>query len=252
MPEIMKLANFWYYLNTGDEPEAEEGYTISQESRKYIDCLFCYPNEYWKYIATVYFMKNNANADFEESFCAMLKKITAFMFAKFLIQPTVNAVKPDVFNACVSIERGQDFWSDAKFEIKADSFYSSMRLTRSLLLLHAYLNPKQIGIIPYDFHVEHVLPRKWQTANYNGWNFEQAQEWLDSFGNRVVFEKKLNIQAGNGYFGRKKERYNQSEIADIKDLAAYAKDDFTVDDIKNRENEFVSRLTNFFVEQGVC
>jgi len=252
MSEVMRLANFWYYLNKRDEPENEEGYTISLESRKYIDCLFYYPNEYWKYVASVYFMKNNDKTDFEKGFCSILKKVTTFMFAKFITTPTVNAVKPDVFNACVSIEKGQNFWNDIKFTITSNNFYSSVRITRSLLLLHAYLNPQQVGIIPYDCHIEHILPKKWQAANYNGWDKEQAQEWLENFGNRVVFEKKLNIQAGNGYFGRKKERYAQSNIADIKDLANYASNDFTVDDIKNRENEFISRLTNFFVEQGVC
>jgi uncharacterized protein with ParB-like and HNH nuclease domain len=251
--EIIKLADFWYYLNTRKNPKTyDEGYTISLESRKYIDCLFLYPNEYWKYVVSVYFMKNNEKADFENGFYHALKRITAFMFAKFLVQPTVNAVKPDVFNACVAIENEQDFWNDTKVTIENDNFYSSVKLTRSLLLLHAYLNPKQKKIISYDFHVEHILPRSWQTANYNGWNYKQAEEWLDSYGNRVVFENKLNIQAGNGYFGRKKEKYIQSTIEDILALARYKKDDFAIDDIKKREDEFISRIMRFFAEQGVC
>jgi len=252
MPEIMRLANFWYCLNTGFDPEPEKGYAISHEARKYIDCLRCYPNEYWKYVAGVYFMKNGHNDNFADDFCAVLKKIAAFMFAKFLTAPTVNAVKADVFNACVAIENEQDFWNDAKFTITSESFYSSVKLTRSLLLLHAYLNPEQEEIIEYEFHVEHILPRKWQSANYNGWTHEQAQEWLDSFGNRVAFEKKLNIQAGNGYFGRKKDKYAESDIADVQALANFPRDDFNVGDIEKREAEFIQRIMDFFGAQGVC
>jgi hypothetical protein len=196
-------------------------------------------------------MKYSDTANFEDGFCRVLKKITAFMFAKFLTEPTVNAVRPNVLNSCVAIENEQAFWNDMKFNISGKNLYSSIKLTKSLLLLHAYLNPKQEEIIPYDFHVEHILPRKWQAANYNGWNYDQAQKWLDSFGNRVVFEKKLNIQAGNGYFGRKKLKYKESVISDVLDLADFPRDDFTVNDIEKREEEFVSRITDFFKIQGV-
>ena len=253
MSEMMKLANFWYCLNTGHEPEVDEGYTISLESRKFIDCLFYYPNEYWKYVATVYFMKYSDTADFEDGFCRVLKKITAFMFAKFLSEPTVNAVRPDVLNACVAIENEQDFWTDIdpKFAITGKSFYSSTKLTRSLLLLHAYLHPKQNEIIPRDFHIEHILPRKWQETSYNSWNYDQAKKWLDSFGNRVVFENKLNIQAGNGYFGRKKPKYKKSVISDVLDLADFQRDDFTVNDIEKREEKFMQRIKDFFNSQSV-
>jgi hypothetical protein len=56
----------------------------------------------------------------------------------------------------------------------------------------------------------------------------------------------LNIEAGNGYFGRKKEKYSKSEIAHIKDLSNYEKDDWTKEDIDKREIEFKNRLMSFF------
>ena len=40
---------------------------------------------------------------------------------------------------------------------------------------------------------EHIFPKKWQTTNYNGWDEKDAQAYLDCFGNKIVFEKKLNI-----------------------------------------------------------
>lgn len=55
--------------------------------------------------------------------------------------------------------------------------------------------------------MEHIFPQKWQNTNYNGWTREDAKEYLEQIGNKMWLEKKINIQAGNGYFGRKKEKY---------------------------------------------
>lgn len=33
--------------------------------------------------------------------------------------------------------------------------------------------------------------------------------YLDRLGNKIAIEKKLNIQASNGYFGQKKSLYNK-------------------------------------------
>ncbi|MCL1986934.1 MAG: DUF262 domain-containing HNH endonuclease family protein [Firmicutes bacterium] len=248
MADLSKLADFWLALNTHSQPN--ESYIISDESRKFVHCLAYYPNEYWKYLVSVYFMKNCQSQNFEHEFTKLLKKVTAFMFAKFLVAPTVNQVKMDIFNACIAIYQNADFWIDAKLQVDKDKFYSSAKISKALLLLHAYLNPKQMGVLPQDFQVEHILPRKWQNTNYNGWTQEQAAKYLETFGNKVVIERKLNIQAGNGYFGRKKERYAESQIADVRDLINI--DDFNIENIKARENAFQAKLLDFFVEQGVC
>ena len=117
---------------------------------------------------------------------------------------------------------------------------------KSLLLLHAYLNANQTGLIQPTFQIEHIFPIKWQNTNYKGWNRKDADFYLESFGNKVILEKKLNIQAGNDYFGRKKERYKDSKIADVHDLSDYPKDDWLKDDIKKREKEFITRIITFF------
>ncbi|MCL1999166.1 MAG: DUF262 domain-containing HNH endonuclease family protein [Turicibacter sp.] len=248
MEDLSKLADFWLCLNTGSKPD--ESYTISDESRKFINCLAYYPNEYWKYVISVYFMRNCQAENFEHEFTELLKKVTAFMFAKFLVAPTVNQVKMDIFNACIAIHKNADFWAGVKFQIDEEKFYSSAKMAKPLLLLHAYLNPKQTAVLPKDFQVEHILPRKWQNTNYNGWTQKQAAEYLEKFGNKVIFERKLNIQAGNGYFGRKKERYGESRIADVRELTSL--DDFTVENIEVREKAFQGRLLQFFSGQGVC
>ena len=63
--------------------------------------------------------------------------------------------------------------------------------------------------------------------------------------NLTITEKRLNIQAGNGYFERKKDKYKESQIAVVKDLAAYPKSDWNKEDIEERESKFKGRIVTF-------
>jgi Protein of unknown function DUF262/Protein of unknown function (DUF1524) len=250
MDDITVLANFWYYVNTGNDPEPEEGYIISVDARKYLHCLSHYANEYWRFATSVFFLRNKTSPAFDNDFKDFLITLTAFLFAKFIDAPTVNAIKDDIYNACITLENGQAFdrtykLDEVRFREKIDEQASS-RLMRPLLLLDAYLNPNQKKLIPSGFDIEHIFPKKWQEANYNGWAEIEAMSHLDRFGNKIVFEKKLNTQAGNGYFGRKKEKYKTSEIEVVKELSAYPKNDWMKEDIEKRETEFKDRLMEFF------
>lgn len=250
MDDIMTLASFWYYVNTNNEPDDEAGYKISFEARKYLHCLSHYPNEFWRYATSVFFIKNKDGSDFDEELGIFLKKIMVFLFAKFIEAPTVNAIKDDIYYACVSIEEGNSF--DRQFKLEEGRFkekieeQASARLMRALLLLDAYLDDNQTNLIPTSFDIEHIFPKKWQETNYNGWEEKDAQLYLDRFGNKIVLEKKLNIQAGNGYFGKKKDKYRVSNVAVTKALAEYYKNDWVKEDIEKRESEFIDRIIAFF------
>ena len=251
--EVMALANFWRYINVGIEPDDEINYVISKEARKYLHCLKCYPNEFWKYPTSVFFMKNENSETFDADFISMLKKLVAFLFAKFIDAPSVNAIKDDIYSSCISLNNQNEF--NFKIVVNEELLsqqidgHSSSRISRALILLDAYLNPNQIELIPETFDIEHIFPKKWQDANYNGWNFDDALAYLDRFGNKIAFEKRLNIQAGNGYFGVKKERYKVSTIADVIELSNYYKNDWVKEDIEERETSFKENLITFFKEE---
>lgn len=195
-------------------------------------------------------MKNRESQSFDEDFQMVLKELLSFLFVKFIEKPTVNAIKDDVFNAYISLENNNKLKFDYSFnEIllkqQIESF-SSSRISRALLLLDAYLNPKQENLIESNFDIEHIFPKKWQDTNYNGWEKKDAELYLEKFGNKIIFEKKLNIQAGNGYFGNKKNKYGISKIANVLDLFNYPKNDWTKEDIEQREEEFKTRIITFF------
>lgn len=249
MTDILTIANFWRYVNIGIEPD-EITYEISDDARKFLHCLSCYPNEFWKYPTTVFFLKNKDKETFDFDFQKMLQGLNAFLYAKFIDAPTVNAIKDDIYNACISIQNDNSLavridFNEELLKQQLDS-HSSSRLSRGLLLLHAYLHDDQKDLIPETFDIEHIFPKKWQDTNYNGWSIEDATKYLDRFGNKAVFEKKLNIQAGNGYFGVKKKRYSSSSIAEVLDLSRYPKNDWVKDDIESREIKFKNTLMSFF------
>lgn len=250
LPEILDLASFWRHINTGIEPGENVNYEISTAARKCLHCLSCYPNEFWKYAISVFFLKNKNSEAFDKDFTEMLLKLIAFLFAKFIDNPTVNAIKDDIYLSCISLHSNNELQYKLSFS-EADlrrniGGHNSSRISRALLLLFSYLHPDQKELIPETFDIEHIFPKKWQNTNYNGWSKDDADLYLDRFGNKCVFEKKLNIQAGNGYFGVKKQKYKSSKIATILDLANYDKDDWTKVDIEDREKNFTDCLMDFF------
>lgn len=249
MNEIMSLAEFWRYVNVGIEPFEDVKYSLTIEARKFLHCLNCYPNEFWKYATSVFFMKNKESDTFNEDFVKMLKKLVSFLFVKFIEAPTVNAIKDDIYTTCISLNNKTELqfritFNDDIMVHKIDG--ASSRLSRALLLLDAYLHQQQIDLIPDTCDIEHIFPKKWQDSNYNGWSLEDADAYLDRLGNKIIFEKKLNIQAGNGYFGIKKQKYKMSRIATVHELSNYPKNDWGRHDIDEREKRFKNTIINFF------
>jgi uncharacterized protein with ParB-like and HNH nuclease domain len=249
--DLLIITDFWLYINANKKND-EITFDISTESRKYLHCLSLYPNEFWKYITTVFYLKNKNDEKFSDKFTIFLKKLTAFLFIKFIEKPTVNAIKDEVYQMCIAAQQGNTIGFNLiinEDELKSRiRLYSSSKLTRALILLHAYLNDNQIDLLPITFDIEHIFPKKWQSTNYFGWEEKDAQIYLEKFGNKVAFEKKLNIQAGNGYFGNKKQKYSQSKIHDVLYLANLEQTDWVKNDIEKREDSFIEKLISHFKE----
>ena len=250
MTNLASLSDFWFAVNTGTT-RLDDVEKINIEAQKYLHCLQCYPNEYWKYVTSVFYYKHGEFEDFINTFSVFLKRLTAFLFAKFIEKPTVNAIKDDIYQLGIDVFLGKPLSFgisiNDQFKTKlSDAF--SLKIAKAVILLYAYQNPKQIAIIPSNFEVEHIFPRIWQNTNYNGWDKKDADEYLEKFGNKVAIEKKVNIQAGNGYFGKKKGKYSNSKIGDVLDLSMYSNNDWVKDDIEKREGNFINVLLKFFTD----
>lgn len=178
------------------------------------------------------------------------------MYAKYIYTPSLSGVKGAVYALDVEICKGRPLatlnggFIDENIEYEMDKFTNSVvkQFSRGLLTIDAYLNPRQTSLLQNieKLEIEHILPKKWQNANYNGWCEEDANQCLELFGNKVLFEKRLNIQAGAGYFGQKKIKYSKSNIANVLDLATLETNDWSQDELMARDKEFKKRIISFF------
>ncbi|WP_343631312.1 DUF262 domain-containing HNH endonuclease family protein [Fluviicola sp.] len=249
MPNIIDLSLFWLYINKNEKHESIS-VDFNIYTWKQLQILSTYPNEYWKYIVSVYYLINRSTSTFNDNFPKFLENLQAFLLVRFIENPSVNAIKDSIYQHCIYIANSQDH--SFTREINDDQLrerlpiYSYSRITRSLLLLHAYQNKHQMDLIPNGHDIEHIFPKKWQNTNYNGWEQIDAKNYLEKFGNKILFEKRLNIQAGNGYFNAKKTHYSKSNIANVVELANHKNTDWVKEDIIEREERLISDLISYF------
>lgn len=247
MDDIIELAEFWRSANGYSGK-----YKISDSAMKWLQCLWCFPNTIWVYPVSAYFLVQKS----VENMDSFLRKLCAFIYAKYIYTPSISGIKGAIYALDAEICKKMELTTlngtfiDDNIEYEMDKFTNSAvkQFSRGLLTIDAYLNPKQIDLLQNieKLEIEHILPKKWQNANYNGWNEADAAQCLELFGNKVLFEKKLNIQAGAGYFGQKKIKYSQSGIANVLELATLDTDDWSKDELTARDKEFKKRMINFF------
>lgn len=236
MDDLNALMDVWEVVNARME-SPDLAWTSNPEIRKQLDLLNMYPNEFWKYPVGVFYLTHKSNNDFEEKFLRFLSKFAAEMIAKFLKSPTVSAVKPGVMKLNTSIlesdtpsfEFGIVDWRSLRDQIKLPN----KRSFRMLLALHAYT--QQEGLLPPKWEIEHIFPKKWQASHFPTYDESIVNEKIEHIGNKVPFEKKLNIVASNGYFGKKQKEYEQSAIAVTKVLASKDPSTWELPDIDERD-----------------
>lgn len=247
MGEITELSKFW-------NGEYDESYSL--KSFQLYEVLFGLPNEYWKYLDSAYYMYCKAkNLDYFEAKAheKFLSQLITHCIVKFIDKPTISVIKPIIFNAYTSLyEKGEiDFQTDTQQILEnephfKEQFFKAYKLIPSLLTLNLYLKyPKQETNISGE--IEHIFPKttNWR-KNYTGWDKEEAKPFIESIGNKMWLEKKLNIKATNGYFDDKKVEYAKSKFLEAQDLAKYPKNDWLKEDIEARNEEIYQRLKAFF------
>lgn len=258
--DIGALADYWKEIDqslTRNVSVLEESY-FDYEGRKWLHVLTLYTNEFWKYPISVFFLKNREieKDEFRTKINTLLKKLVSYFYTKYVEYPSVNAIKDDIYSACIAIATNADInlkvneLTLCSFKEKVSSL-SQSRITKGLLLINTYLIPEQNTNIIGSFDIEHIFPKKWQNTNYNGWDKEAAEHFLEKIGNKVVFERRLNIQAGNGYFERKKEHYSQSSIIDARNLSALEQQDWLKEDIVKRQKNIIDVISSFFNDNDI-
>lgn len=262
LTDLEKIKNFWLF----------DQYNLSKHTQQLLQILSFFPNEYWKIIVstaimhkTIYSLfceekiKNklyDSNSTFNLIMQEILRRSITMLFIKFIDYPSVNVVRDPIFKGYVNFYEHDilnfdtnisDILHNNNFE---NSFFNVFKMIKPLLALYSYTHFEAYELLPNDVQIEHIFPKKWQNTNYNGWDRDDAEEYLEDIGNKIFLERKLNIQAGNGYFGRKKDKYKESKLLQPKEIVSEYENinDWTKDDIEYRNSEIYEEIFNFFCE----
>jgi uncharacterized protein with ParB-like and HNH nuclease domain len=256
--DVIALSDFWRILS---DKEIDNPMGVSEETLKYVHCLEYFPNAFWKYNLTIFFFanKDNDNKLEEIDFCEFVKKTLAFCYISYIINPTISKLKNISIPAFVDIANKQLFkyqpFDKQDFSRGFHSIYTQTKLMiKPMLLWEAYQNPEQSIISKSTkLEIEHILSKNWKSGSYKEWNRSEAEEYLEKIGNKILLDKKTNIQAGDGFFGIKKERwYINSAIKVVNKLATeYSHDEWIKEDIENRENRLLSEFVTFAKKYGI-
>lgn len=225
--------------------------------------LYTYPNYYWNFPLYVFLHKYGKleNDEFTlpdkhiAKFTELIQNTIKYFYIKGVVYNSVNAVKDTVFRVCVLIEKEENYLDEYKRNLSNDYEEFERRIQnnqygrylKGLVLLAAYLNPRQDkddfkDFIVKNYHIEHILPVKWN--NYDGWTENSWDKNLNTLGNQIPLECKLNISAKNEFFDKKKDSYKKSLVQDAKDLVNIP--EWTPDNWSPKQVEKQKRILDFF------
>lgn len=248
-PELIEnlfvILNLWKVVNKGEEIENED-WSKNTKIRQSLDTLSSYPNEFWKYPVVVYYISYRSEESFEDKFGLFLNKLLMELMTKYILAPTINAVKQDILKLNSKIIYSDtpsfDFKEIDTSRLEAEIKNPNRNVVRMLLKTLAY--EKQDDLLPSRWEIEHIFPQKWQTNYFPNIPEETIKDKIEHIGNKLPFEKKLNIVAGNGYFGKKKALYKASKIVITKKMGDSIIDNWNLDSITERD----LRITDIIVK----
>ena len=247
---LFVILNLWKVVNKGEEIE-DEAWSKNMKIKQTLDTLSSYPNEFWKYPVVIYYVCYRNEENFEARFALFLNKLLMELMTKYLMIPTINAVKPDILKLNSAIVA-----SDVPtFEFKnidlaqLEPYIQNPNRNAVRMLLKTLAYEQQDELLPAKWEIEHIFPQKWQTNYFPDESDATIKEKIEHIGNKLPFEKKLNIVAGNGYFGKKKKEYSVSKIAITKALGTSDVSDWNMDSIMKRDirvsDEIISILNRW-------
>ena len=99
---LFVIVKLWAVVNKHAVIE-EEAWSTDPSVLQALDILTAYPNEFWKYPVINYYLSYRYKDDFAAEFGRFLHKLIKELLTKYLLVPTINAVKSDILKLNVEI-----------------------------------------------------------------------------------------------------------------------------------------------------
>lgn len=251
MQNLNAILNLWIVINNRVSIENEK-WSENMEIKQILDALTSYPNEFWKYPVVIYYLHYHHKDIFEDDFLIFVKRLLAVLSARYIITPTINAVKTGILNLNAEIvNSSQPRFNFSEIDEKelSDKIKNANRNTVKMILnIIAY--QRQSELLPEKWEIEHILPQKWQSSYFPTNSDSEVKELVEHIGNKIPIEKKLNITASNGYFAKKKESYKKSKVGILLELSQ-SNNNWGLDEIRERDTRISDEFVRILNEWGL-
>ena len=241
------ILNLWKVINKGEEIEGE-AWSKNNKIKQTLDILTSYPNEFWKYPVVIYYVCYRNEEFFETRFARFLNKLLMELMTKYLMMPTINAVKPDILklNSAIVASNRPIFGFKTVDVTQLEPYIHNPNRNAVRMLLKTLAYEHQDELLPSKWEIEHIFPQKWQTNYFPKESDSIIKEKIEHIGNKLPFEKKLNIVAGNGYFSKKKEEYRVSKITITNTMGTSEVMEWNLDSIIKRDLRISDEMAKIF------
>lgn len=241
------ILNLWKVINMGEEIEGE-AWSKNNKIKQTLDILTSYPNEFWKYPVVIYYVCYRNEENFETRFARFLNKLLMELMTKYLMMPTINAVKPDILklNSAIVASNIPIFEFKTVDVTQLEPYIHNPNRNAVRMMLKTLAYEHQDDLLPTKWEIEHIFPQKWQTNYFPKESDSTIKEKIEHIGNKLPFEKKLNIVAGNGYFSKKKKEYTLSKIAITNTMGTSEVMDWNLDSIMKRDLRISDEMDKIF------
>lgn len=256
LDDLITLAEFW------EDVSNQDTHRFSEKVLKRLFVLNYAPNGMWTYFVSVYFMHNkdvDGMLD-DDDFYAFLHKITGFIWTYAVSNPGVNALRTPIYAEMLNIVTGKSV-EFSKYKFDADtirsmfdnfSFNNGRPITKAMITWWAYQDDTQpLLSLETVLEIEHIYARN----RHDKENSLANPNNVESLGNKVLLEKRINIRAADYRFEDKKKYYQGftnakgqvkegTGVVELLTLTSTSTD-FTESDILNRYNSMMDCFINY-------
>ena len=234
MEHLQSALNFYKYAEKRHLDIFEnEAWSRNIDIQKIFDVLRYVPVRTW-ISPWIYYRRWHENPDFEEMYLYFLRKYSATVMVSYINKPGEKSIanqRPALNVAILHSRNGNIDFANVGFEYANIENYFDERImenikptyVKPLLAMLAYLEIGQNDLLPESWEIEHIVPKKVDTAilfsEQNGDNFDRdngqfidIKPYIERLGNKMPLIKKLNIPASNHYFADKQRKYIDSSI----------------------------------------
>lgn len=248
LPFLEKLTDFW--LNPLD--------FLTNKTYAYIKILTTLKSNAWKNFVAYLVWRNKCYINNKEEFSKEFDKYLPVMVKNLIIilLKNGNITNSNVTQIVIylNVDIKQSTIMQRETNIMEQFFRDNLNNVNNNIsfILHVYSyiydydNFSDFICTSYgDLQVEHILPKSWQKANFDGWTEESHKEYVEHIGNKILLERRKNIACSNNFFARKKEYYKESKLKEVKDIGNSEKNKWKKEDIEQRASDIYNKLKDF-------